>query len=148
MGYYIGNMEFDPDYLEHYGVKGMKWGKHRTRGKIQDWWTGRDHISNINGYQKANTNLRKSADYLIAKTMNDLRGVSNENTRGNIIEKHNQTVSPMFNQIITNKDAAKKEMEKYRKAPRQVIAKTIRDGKTRVAYILNKIKVTDGRKKR
>ena len=26
--YYIGDMEFDSDYLAHYGVPGMKWGKH------------------------------------------------------------------------------------------------------------------------
>ena len=27
MNYMIGNMQFDPNYLEHHGILGMKWGQ-------------------------------------------------------------------------------------------------------------------------
>ena len=36
MQYYIGNMAFDSDYLSHYGVKGMRWGKHKNKYEYVD----------------------------------------------------------------------------------------------------------------
>ena len=71
MKYYIGSLSFDSNYLEHYGVKGMKWGKHRARGPIKDWWTGRDHINNVDSLLKANSNLRANMQYTINKSANE-----------------------------------------------------------------------------
>lgn len=68
MEYYIGNMAFDADYLEHYGVKGMKWGKHRVRKNIvnaidsvYEWWTGEKALRNANDIEKNRSYYRRLA---------------------------------------------------------------------------------------
>lgn len=152
MRYYIGNLSFDSDYIEHYGVKGMRWGKRKARPKalnekrniISDWWTGRDHTRNATGLLKNNSNLRKNAEYFTNKYSNDLDKMYERRAPGRAYERRaiqfDNEIDPIYRQMDTNKRAVKGEIEKYRKAPRQVIAKAIRRGKAKISYTLGKVK--------
>ena len=57
------------DSLEHYGVKGMKWGKHKAKGDSSKYARAsvvrtKNHTSKTTGVTSSGTNKRISSEYL------------------------------------------------------------------------------------
>lgn len=103
MKYYIGNIEADPDFLEHHGILGMKWGQRNGPSYPLD---ASDHSAAEKkaGWRKS---LGDAGTKAIAKTKNATSSVSkaagkvakkvydNEVKRGQALKK-----SPRFNTLV------------------------------------------------
>lgn len=128
MKYYIGNIPFDPNYLEHYGVKGMKWGKHRTRAKdpvkeernrISDWWTGRSKLTEVREHDKVAK--QEFANKIEAKNNGNIASLDRANKA-----------------YYEERAMATKSREAYSRAPRQVVERLSSKGKAFIYRLLGK----------
>ena len=77
MNYYIGNISFDANYLEHHGILGMKWGKRNGPPYPLD---AQDH----------------SADEKKAGWRESLKTKKQEKERNKVIKKFNTKINKTF----------------------------------------------------
>lgn len=127
MQYYIGNIPFDSDYLEHYGVKGMKWGKH-VKGKIDDkinrWYTGQKHLD------KAGKYVEKASFYQSRKDFNTDYGRRYQTAIHRFINNR------LDRKIEKAQEKAYKARKQYSRAPKQLIERMKKKGQSIVGNIL------------
>lgn len=168
MKYYIGNLSFDSNYLEHYGVKGMKWGKHRARIRtaIGDWWTGRNKLTEAREHDKiakqaftnklnAWTDYNKEVEDIRAERDTQLKDLYKRGNKpsetdvdklydefGKKIDSAMQKAAEKNNAAVARyhqeREAAKKAREAYSRAPRQVAERLSSKGKAFIYRLLGK----------
>lgn len=118
MEYHIGNLAFDSDYLEHYGVLGMKWGVRRYQNPDGSLTAeGRAHRKEYDpDYVQAHSG--KSVKYMSTTELTRINNRLNQ-------EK-------MYNQYLQSQSAGRRYMQAWFATDRKLSTTLIKLGRTDV----------------
>lgn len=114
---YTPTPDYYNDYICHYGVKGMKWGKRKTRAQIQKSKAHKVHIKTYNYGTKKKTLKDKFNDHMSKRQ--DIYDNPNEiNTLPINVSKMDERAA--------QREAARQEEERRKKKRRKAIDKAVK----------------------
>lgn len=115
---YLCEIELNDQTLAHYGIKGMKWGKRKTRAQIQKSKAHKVNIKTYNYGTKKKTLKDKFNDYM-SKPRQDIYDNPNEiNTLPINVSKMDERAA--------QREAARQEEERKKKKRRKAIDKAVK----------------------